>query len=372
MNRIAAFLLLCAAVSAAPPVAKIDGPTERHPGALTFLDASGSTADKFSWLVDTTGVTVPKDGTPDVAETIFALRAMGFEVQEPEDKSEPLWAISDDGKRVWLSSYPGVYAVTLGVSNADGVALLAWKVKVSGDVPIPVPVPVPVPIPTPVPVPTDFPVQLTAAVKAVPAARAELGKVADVYSLIADQIKSGLLDTPAKVTGFTSVLVTASVGAHGAEWANIDTTVIKPHLATLNLTTAAQFEGPWRQISAAVKAGLVDIPPPPDVVPLPVTGLHVCIVEEMDDRSMLPAQQAGIFTSSKFKGWLDQNGIKWRMFDDDVDQSRLDAVWKVALKKVADSGVKLPAIIISNGATGTIAPLPANDDAATALVEKYK
>lgn len=363
-------LVALSSAFAEPPVPKIDGPTERNPGALTFLDASGSTGDNFTWLVDTSGIAVPKDGTPDVAETIAALRSLGFSVQEPSGAADPLWAISDDGKRLWLSSYPGVYSVVLGVSNPEGVRLLPWKVKVSGNVPIPIPVPVPVPTPTPVPVPGTFAEQLTAAVKSKPAARVEFERVANSYALIADQIKGGLLTTPQQVSTMTSLMVNFAAGAHAADWQAIDTLVIQPHLKTLGLTTAAQHEGPWRVIAAAVKAGLTDIPPPPDVdPPIPVTSLHVLIIEEMDDRSKLPASQVSVFTSSVLRKWLTDNNAQWRMFDDDVDQSNMEQKWKDAMARPRTS---LPWLIASNGTTIFEGPLPKSETEVIAILEKYK
>ncbi len=381
MKTITAFLLLCATTFGAAPVAKIIGPTTARPGAIVILSVEGVKPKHIKWRVDASQVQIPKDGAAEALEaTAVVLREAGYSVQLPPADAPQIYLVLDDSRRLLLSSYVGTYKAKLVVGNDDGVDDVEHQVVVSGTLPIPVPVPVPIPtpiptpIPVPVPIPSDVAAKITAAVKAAPVV--EFNQVADAYVRIADQIKGGLLSTPQQVNAFTSVLVPIAAGTHAAEWAKIDSDNIKPYLATASLTKASDYEPVWRMIAAAVKAGLVDIPPPvvvpPDVTPLPDKGLHVCIVEEMDDRSTLPASHIAIFSSSKFKGWLDQNGIKWRMFDDDVDQSKLDAVWKLALKKVSESGVKLPAIIVSNDTTGTIAPLPASEEAVQTLVEKFK
>jgi len=366
-KSLTAFLLLSSLAWAEPPVPKIDGPTDRNPGALTFLDASGSAgAEKFAWLVDTSAVIVPKESSPDVSQTLAVLRDMGFEVTEPEDDSEPLWAVSEDGKRLWLSSYPGVYVVTLGVSNADGISLLPWKVTVSGVIPVPPVVVPPIVVVPPVVVPSDWAARLTASVKSNPAAAVGFTRVANTYATVADQIKPGLLTTPQQVTGLTNALTTVAC----PEWAAIEASIVQPHLKTLNLTTAVQYEQPWRDISVAVKAGLTDIPPPVVVdPPLPVNGLHVLIVEEMDDRSTLPASQVSIFSSTVLRKWLTDNNVQWRMFDDDVPQEQLEKTWKDALARPRAS---LPWILASNGTKGFEGPLPKTDAELITLLEKYK
>lgn len=270
MKTLAAFLLLTACAFADKPSPKIDGPTERHAGALTFLDAGASAgADQFGWNVDTSGVQVPADGTPDVSETVKQLRAMGFGVTEPEDESEPLWAVSDDGRRLWLSSYPGTYSVVLGVANADGVVLMPWKVVVTGG---PVPPPVP-PGPTPPPVPpgpnpppippapvTDLSAKVAAAVKAYPGDKEEFKAVAAVYEAVSKMCDSGLLATPDAVVSMTKTLSNAALPTHRDDWQKVVSTVIGPHLNALSqageLETAAAHAKPWLEISNGIKAGI--------------------------------------------------------------------------------------------------------------------
>jgi hypothetical protein len=147
-------LLLVSTAFAEKPTATIDGPTEVHSGALVTLDASGSAgAETWGWLVDTSRVNVPGTATPDVSRQVEQLQSLGFTVEGPETNDVPLYEIEDGGKRIRLSSYPGVYRLTLGASNADGVAMLEWTVTVKGGVapkPDPKPDPKPEPIVEPV------------------------------------------------------------------------------------------------------------------------------------------------------------------------------------------------------------------------------
>lgn len=138
MKHAIAFLLLCPAAFAEKPTPKIDGPTEVHSGALVTLDAGGSTgAEAWGWLVDTSRVQVPGEKTPDVSRQVSELRSLGFTVDGPQQDVVPLYEVEDGGKRLRLSSYPGVYRVTLGVSNADGLAMSEWTVTVGGAKPKP-------------------------------------------------------------------------------------------------------------------------------------------------------------------------------------------------------------------------------------------
>lgn len=220
----------------------------------------------------------------------------------------------------------------------------------------------PNPPPPPPPV-EDFAAKVTAAVKAKPEASASLAKVVSVYSLVADQIKLGLLKEPSQVTSMTSLLTAAASPA----WADIDTTLVQPHLKSLTLATAADYEPLWRQIAAAVKAGLTDIPPPDP--PIPTTEFRVLILEETADRGQIPSSQLSVITSAPLRKWLDEMGAKWRVWDKDVDASREDAAWQAALK--LEHG-PLPWIHIANGTTGFSGPLPKTLDETKTLIGKYK
>lgn len=256
------------------------------------------------------------------------------------------------------TAVPGRYAfrclLQTPKEGLDDVQVLETVLVVEGDGVVP---------PDVIPV-VDFAARLTAAVQASPDAHVGFAKVANVYVLIADQIKGGLLTSPDQVTKMTTLLNAAA----SPEWAALDTSIVQPHLKSLTLATAGDYEPLWRQIAAAVKAGLTDIPPP-DVVPIPVTSLHVMVIEEMDDRHKLPASQVNIFSSTSLRHWLTENNVQWRMFDDDVDQSQLDAKWKAALARPRAS---VPWVCASNGAKGFEGPLPKTEAELIAILEKYR
>lgn len=224
----------------------------------------------------------------------------------------------------------------------------------------------PAPTPTPTPVVEDFPTKLAAAVKANP--EAKLAQVANTYVTVADGIKGGVFTTPQQVTAATD----GFVGLIGSTaWPGIKSSVVDPYLATQALTKAGDYEPLWRQIAAAVKAGLTDIPPPdPDVdPPIPVTGLHVLILEETGDRNKLKPGQLAILTSTVLRQWFTDNNADWRIWDKDVDAQFEPQVWKDALK--LERG-PLPWIIVANGKTGYSGPLPQTVEETILLLNKYK
>lgn len=260
MKTIIAVLLLTSLSFADAPVADIKGPTERHQGALTVLDASGSAADKFAWMVDVSRVAVPKDGSPDVSETIAQLKALGFTVQEPNTETEPLWAVSDDGKRLWLSSYTGTYSVVLGVSNADGVVLMPWKVVVSGgDVPNP---PDPDPIPIPVPVVIGLEKVAYDGVRSVASDsnKLEFVLLSGVYVSVANDIKAGKLTTVDQVLDRTKELTHQVLPTSLNAWLPVARQIELEmnrmrDAGLLDTTSVAAHEKPWREIGAGILKG---------------------------------------------------------------------------------------------------------------------
>lgn len=267
---------------------------------------------------------------------------------------------SKDGIAV-STAVPGRYAfrciVQTPKDGIDPIVVLDTVLVVEGDGVVPVPDVVPT---------VDWQARLTAAVKAAPDKHAGFAKVAGVYGLVADQIKGGLLTSQDQVTKMTTLLCSAA----SPEWAAIDASIVQPHLKTLTLKLS-DYEPLWRQIQAAIKAGLTDIPPP-DVVPVPTTTLHVLIVEESDERGTLPASQVSIFTSTDLRKWLTESKAQWRIFDQNVPQEQLADVWKSGLKKVSESGLQLPVVLVSNGSKGTIEKLPKSVADLTALLEKYR
>lgn len=197
--------VLCACTAFAdPPVLAIKGPHERQQGSLIFLDASGSTGVKFfAWEVDTSQVEAPVAKPEDIAQRVDSLRQLGFTVQEPDTEAEPLWAVSDDGSRLWLSSYRGPYVIVLAGSNDEGIATMPWRVVVHGPQPPPVP-PGPGPGPTPPgptppgpippPTPTSELRKITAdSVRAVVTEtdKRTFASVAAIYNTVSEEIKAG-------------------------------------------------------------------------------------------------------------------------------------------------------------------------------------
>ena len=345
--------------------------------ALLLLASTLCAADPYP-SISSPQLDIPEPGVINV--TVGVPPQVDLFVSDPPEGSVQTWngplGKNDVGRRTpegvsVSTSVPGIYeyrcVIQTPVEGLDPLVILDMTVVVQGTSPVPpivVPPVVVPPVVVPPPPPTDFSTRLTDAVKANPAAHERFGRVAAAYELVAETIKSGVLTTPTQVTSMTNVLTSAA----SPEWAAIETNIVKPHLTNLGLTTAAQHEGPWRQIAAAVRAGLTDIPPP-DVVPLPVTGLHVLIIEEMDDRSGLPASQVSIFSSTKLWDWFAANNVQWRQFDYDADLSLVDQKWKDAMARPRQS---TPWIIASNGTSGYEGPLPKSVDETITLLEKYK
>lgn len=251
---------------------------------------------------------------------------------------------------------PGTYQfrviVQVPKDGPDDISVYESTVIVEGTGPTPVPVPV-----------EDFATTLANAVKAAkPEALADIERAASVYELFASMC--GSLSSGKQVIELTDASLSLLKG-----FADIKKTVVDPHVASLKDGKAADCEPVYRQIAAAIKAGLVDIPPPPDVDPLPVSSLHVLIVEEMDERASLPASQVGIFTSTELRKWFEDNDVQWRIFDKDVNLEHAEKKWQDAMKRERAS---LPWVIVSNGRTGWEGPLPKDTASLIQLLEQYR
>ena len=103
--------------------------------------------------------------------------------------------------------------------------------------------------------------------------------------------------------------------------------------------------------------------------PIAITGLHVLIVEETEDRSSLPDDQRLVVASTLPRAYVLDKGGHFRQCDDDEDLSRGQAVWEVAR---STTGPERPWLIVSNhphgGFTG---PLPGNLDATMQVLRKW-
>lgn len=116
---------------------------------------------------------------------------------------------------------------------------------------------------------------------------------------------------------------------------------------------------------------VVDPPPPVvDVKPLiDGDGLHVLIVEEVDDRRSLSRDQLAIITSSTLRGWFTDHKAAWKVWDQNMDTSHEPAKWQAAMKIERAS---LPWLIVScKGKPNFSGPLPATMDATLEVLGKY-
>jgi hypothetical protein len=139
-----------------------------------------------------------------------------------------------------------------------------------------------------------------------------------------------------------------------------------------------------KQGAAVAKTTLVvgDGPvPPPDPVdppPLPVTGLHVCILEETADRAKLPATTREVLLGTgpgSVRDWLTKNCAKdavgrpqFRVLDASAEPTKDDQVWRDAWKRPRQG---LPWIVIGNSKTGFEGPLPGTPAEVIELLRKY-
>lgn len=98
-------------------------------------------------------------------------------------------------------------------------------------------------------------------------------------------------------------------------------------------------------------------------------GLHVLIVEEVDDRRGLPREQLAILTSSTLRGWFTDNKAQWHVWDQGMDTSHEDAKWQAAMRIERQS---LPWLVVSmQGKPNFSGPLPETIDATMEVLGRY-
>lgn len=115
----------------AGPTPKITAATSANVGDIIIIDAAESIADHFSWIVDSSGVRFPADGSGLSTKTVDQLMKLGW--KPPATKSGRVeYMILEGGKKLILASYPGTWKVVLAVSNKDGVKQLAHTMTVTG------------------------------------------------------------------------------------------------------------------------------------------------------------------------------------------------------------------------------------------------
>lgn len=158
---VTAFAAMTSVVSGQDPVPMITGPVVARTGDIVILDASGSTADHFDWLVDTSGVLFPSRESKATTAEIAKLRAKGFDIK-PLARTPPAFMIMGDGKKLLLASYPGIWKISLAVGNENGVKQLPWIIVITNNGPQPPPGPKPDP---PKPDPPGLNTNLTAAAR---------------------------------------------------------------------------------------------------------------------------------------------------------------------------------------------------------------
>ena len=117
----------------------------------------------------------------------------------------------------------------------------------------------------------------------------------------------------------------------------------------------------------------VPLPIPHVVVEEPLIageGLHVLIVEEVDDRRSLSRDQLAVLTSSALRGWFTDHKAEWHVWDKDFDASHEPENWQAALKIPRES---LPWLIVSRkGKPNYSGPLPATVDATLEVLRRYE
>jgi hypothetical protein len=150
-----------------------------------------------------------------------------------------------------------------------------------------------------------------------------------------------------------------------------------------------KVDSKFQELSFLVGEVPVPIPPVPDPpkpdpkpepvnpAPIPVAGFRVMIVYESADK--LSAAQTAIFTSRDIREYLDLRAIvgpdgktkEWRIWDKDVSTANVSKLWQDAFAKVNASSGTYPKILISNGVTGFVGPLPSNVPDTLTLLKTY-
>lgn len=112
--------------------------------------------------------------------------------------------------------------------------------------------------------------------------------------------------------------------------------------------------------------------PPPIVDEEPLIagdGLHVLIVEEVDDRRSLSRDQLDLIASSELRGWLTDHHAEWHLWDKDHPLEHEPANWQAVMKLPRQS---LPWLIVSQrGKPNFSGPLPASLEGTLAVLNRY-
>jgi hypothetical protein len=129
-----------------------------------------------------------------------------------------------------------------------------------------------------------------------------------------------------------------------------------------------------------------DVPKPPGPAPIvepvkpapiPEAGFRVMVIREVTDKGLTPAQLSAL-SSAEFVDYLEANCVKdsggrpeWRLFDLTTAPTLESDLWQKAYA-LALSKVPGNSLLVSNGITGDVIPLPADLPSIMAEVKKYK
>lgn len=102
-----------------------------------------------------------------------------------------------------------------------------------------------------------------------------------------------------------------------------------------------------------------------------VKGLHVLIVEDVQERDKLTRDQLAIFNSIELREWYDANCAEdgYRNYDVDDMLDNEPEVWKRMREGLT---LKPPAVVIANDRKGSQMQLPASPEALMRELNKFK
>jgi len=122
--------------------------------------------------------------------------------------------------------------------------------------------------------------------------------------------------------------------------------------------------------------------PPPSPVNWKVEGLYVLVMDDENLRGNLPQSQVNIFTSKPLADWLKANAKGYRFTSNDslqpnepareLEAPEFVAGWDLAYSAVDGGKLSLPVMIVSNGTSQTLEPLPQSVDAMIKRLEDFK
>lgn len=233
-----ALVALAAGAFAAPPEAKIVGPTGGQAGDILLLDATQSAAEHFAWEV-----------TPKL-----------------QQKGRPTILPLEDGRKCIVTSVPGNYTVFLAAGNDEGIDLVEWPIKVGGELP-PQPGPGPAPGPQPGPTPpTPDPGRFGLAAQAMTWSSAVTGgtRVAEAHSLgaafdaVAAEIAAGVATTRQQILQSLSRQCSAAIrDDRRPDWAAFDRSfgaAINELYLAGKLATPDDWAVAFREVAAGLAA----------------------------------------------------------------------------------------------------------------------